>query len=394
MKCEKDLLYDFVDNLLDEEKANEIKKHIQACSDCRMEDEEIRRYKEAMKSLGELNAPADFTVNVLKKVKEINNKKVISIYKLKPVVALCACICLIIALANPVQKFLLGNKDNKAIMESSNNQMLSRSEDKRYKAESQKESIYVDGADITNEIENNENNDINDEIQSQALNDINRLDESVNAQAKESTLQQSSTSQAAEETDVSQIPQGEEPQQSSETDKTTEENLDDGENIVTFFGVVDGGGPLNQGGPKQIAPKIGIAQDNEGQKDVVLFQQQEETLNDNDQEQTQNENDKSVTFAKPRYVAKKAIVTISKNDLLNEDLSYLQSLKYEELISYLDEKQIPYEVDFADTDITQKISQLDVLIASQTNQEIIESLKMEKEKLLNEVLVEINIRDE
>ncbi|MCK5762582.1 MAG: zf-HC2 domain-containing protein, partial [Clostridiales bacterium] len=77
MKCEdiRKNLDLFIDSeILSDEERKEINAHLDQCEDCKREYEEMKKIKEDLKALGDVELPKDFHDNLIKKLKGTNKK--------------------------------------------------------------------------------------------------------------------------------------------------------------------------------------------------------------------------------------------------------------------------------------------------------------------------------
>lgn len=100
--CERawELLSQQLDEPLSPQEKQELEEHLAACPSCRKDKEELEQMDQALRNLGEIQAPADFTQRVMAQVQQTQSKpKVIPLWRRPQVRALaglaaCALLCI------------------------------------------------------------------------------------------------------------------------------------------------------------------------------------------------------------------------------------------------------------------------------------------------------------
>lgn len=103
ISCERawELLSQQLDEPLSPQEKQELEKHLAACPSCRKDKEELEQLDQALRNLGEIQAPADFTQRVMAQVQQQTQSKpkVIPLWRRPQVRALaglaaCALLCI------------------------------------------------------------------------------------------------------------------------------------------------------------------------------------------------------------------------------------------------------------------------------------------------------------
>lgn len=102
ISCERawELLSQQLDEPLSPQEKQELEEHLAACPSCRKDKEELEQLDQALRNLGEIQAPADFTQRVMAQVQQTQSKpKVIPLWRRPQVRALaglaaCALLCI------------------------------------------------------------------------------------------------------------------------------------------------------------------------------------------------------------------------------------------------------------------------------------------------------------
>ncbi len=102
ISCERawELLSQQLDEPLSPREKQELEEHLAACPSCRKDKEELEQLDQALRNLGEIQAPADFTQRVMAQVQQTQSKpKVIPLWRRPQVRALaglaaCALLCI------------------------------------------------------------------------------------------------------------------------------------------------------------------------------------------------------------------------------------------------------------------------------------------------------------
>ena len=102
ISCERawELLSQQLDEPLSPQEKQELEEHLAACPSCRKDKEELEQLDQALRNLGEIQAPADFTQRVMAQVQQTQSKpKVIPLWCRPQVRALaglaaCALLCI------------------------------------------------------------------------------------------------------------------------------------------------------------------------------------------------------------------------------------------------------------------------------------------------------------
>lgn len=102
ISCERawELLSQQLDEPLSPQEKQELEEHLAACPSCRKDKEELEQMDQALRNLGEIQAPADFTQRVMAQVQQPQSKpKVIPLWRRPQVRALaglaaCALLCI------------------------------------------------------------------------------------------------------------------------------------------------------------------------------------------------------------------------------------------------------------------------------------------------------------
>ena len=102
ISCERawELLSQQLDEPLPPQEKQELEEHLAACPSCRKDKEELEQMDQALRNLGEIQAPADFTQRVVAQVQQTQSKpKVIPLWRRPQVRALaglaaCALLCI------------------------------------------------------------------------------------------------------------------------------------------------------------------------------------------------------------------------------------------------------------------------------------------------------------
>lgn len=102
ISCEHawELLSQQLDEPLSPQEKQELEEHLAACPSCRKDKEELEQLDQALRNLGEIQAPADFTQRVMAQVQQTQSKpKVIPLWRRPQVRALaglaaCALLCI------------------------------------------------------------------------------------------------------------------------------------------------------------------------------------------------------------------------------------------------------------------------------------------------------------
>ena len=102
ISCERawELLSQQLDEPLFPQEKQELEEHLAACPSCRKDKEELEQLDQALRNLGEIQAPADFTQRVMAQVQQTQSKpKVIPLWRRPQVRALaglaaCALLCI------------------------------------------------------------------------------------------------------------------------------------------------------------------------------------------------------------------------------------------------------------------------------------------------------------
>lgn len=103
ISCERawELLSQQLDEPLSPREKQELEEHLAACPSCRKDKEELEQLDQALRNLGEIQAPADFTQRVMAQVQQQTQSKpkVISLWRRPQVRALaglaaCALLCI------------------------------------------------------------------------------------------------------------------------------------------------------------------------------------------------------------------------------------------------------------------------------------------------------------
>lgn len=102
ISCERawELLSQQLDEPLSPQEKQELEEHLAACPSCRKDKEELEQLDQALRNLGEIQAPADFTQRVMAQVQQTQSKpKVIPLWRRPQVRALaglaaCTLLCI------------------------------------------------------------------------------------------------------------------------------------------------------------------------------------------------------------------------------------------------------------------------------------------------------------
>ena len=102
ISCERawELLSQQLDEPLSPREKQELEEHLAVCPSCRKDKEELEQLDQALRNLGEIQAPADFTQRVMAQVQQTQSKpKVIPLWRRPQVRALaglaaCALLCI------------------------------------------------------------------------------------------------------------------------------------------------------------------------------------------------------------------------------------------------------------------------------------------------------------
>ena len=102
ISCERawELLSQQLDEPLSPQEKQELEEHLAACPSCRKDKEELEQLDQALRNLGEIQAPADFTQRVMAQVQQTQSKpKAIPLWRRPQVRALaglaaCALLCI------------------------------------------------------------------------------------------------------------------------------------------------------------------------------------------------------------------------------------------------------------------------------------------------------------
>lgn len=102
ISCERawELLSQQLDEPLSPQEKQELEEHPAACPSCRKDKEELEQMDQALRNLGEIQAPADFTQRVMAQVQQTQSKpKVIPLWRRPQIRALaglaaCALLCI------------------------------------------------------------------------------------------------------------------------------------------------------------------------------------------------------------------------------------------------------------------------------------------------------------
>lgn len=102
ISCERawELLSQQLDEPLSPQEKQELEEHLAACPSCRKDKEELEQLDQALRNMGEIQAPADFTQRVMAQVQQTQSKpKVIPLWRRPQVRALaglaaCALLCI------------------------------------------------------------------------------------------------------------------------------------------------------------------------------------------------------------------------------------------------------------------------------------------------------------
>lgn len=102
ISCERawELLSQQLDEPLSPQEKQQLEEHLAACPSCRKDKEELEQMDQALRNLGEIQAPADFTQRVMAQVQQTQSKpKVIPLWRRPQVRALaglaaCALLCI------------------------------------------------------------------------------------------------------------------------------------------------------------------------------------------------------------------------------------------------------------------------------------------------------------
>lgn len=102
ISCERawELLSQQLDEPLSPQEKQELEEHLAACPSCRKDKDELEQLDQALRNLGEIQAPADFTQRVMAQVQQTQSKpKVIPLWRRPQVRALaglaaCALLCI------------------------------------------------------------------------------------------------------------------------------------------------------------------------------------------------------------------------------------------------------------------------------------------------------------
>lgn len=102
ISCERawELLSQQLDEPLSPQEKQQLEEHLAACPSCRKDKEELEQLDQALRNLGEIQAPADFTQRVMAQVQQTQSKpKVIPLWRRPQVRALaglaaCALLCI------------------------------------------------------------------------------------------------------------------------------------------------------------------------------------------------------------------------------------------------------------------------------------------------------------
>lgn len=102
ISCERawELLSQQLDEPLSPQEKQELEEHLAACPSCRKDKEELEQMDQALRNLGEIQAPADFTQRVMAQVQQTQSKpKVIPLWRRPQIRALaglaaCALLCI------------------------------------------------------------------------------------------------------------------------------------------------------------------------------------------------------------------------------------------------------------------------------------------------------------
>ena len=102
ISCERawELLSQQLDEPLSPQEKQELEEHLAACPSCRKDKEELEQMDQALRNLGEIQAPADFTQRVMAQVQQTQSKpKVIPLWRRPQVRALaglaaCTLLCI------------------------------------------------------------------------------------------------------------------------------------------------------------------------------------------------------------------------------------------------------------------------------------------------------------
>lgn len=71
----EDLIDKYVEGLITVEEKDIVEKHIKVCSECRQEVKELQQIIKATGSLGQVELPADFTPNLMEKIKDLSYRQ-------------------------------------------------------------------------------------------------------------------------------------------------------------------------------------------------------------------------------------------------------------------------------------------------------------------------------
>lgn len=76
ISCERawELLSQQLDEPLSPQEKQELEEHLAACPSCRKDKEELEQLDQALRNLGEIQAPADFTQRVMAQVQQTQSK--------------------------------------------------------------------------------------------------------------------------------------------------------------------------------------------------------------------------------------------------------------------------------------------------------------------------------
>ena len=103
ISCERawELLSQQLDEPLSPQEKQELEEHLAACPSCRKDKEELEQLDQALRHLGEIQAPADFTQRVMGQIQQETQQKpkVIPLWRRPQVRALaglaaCALLCI------------------------------------------------------------------------------------------------------------------------------------------------------------------------------------------------------------------------------------------------------------------------------------------------------------
>ena len=77
ISCERawELLSQQLDEPLSPQEKQELEEHLAACPSCRKDKEELEQLDQALRNLGEIQAPADFTQRVMAQVQQQTQSK-------------------------------------------------------------------------------------------------------------------------------------------------------------------------------------------------------------------------------------------------------------------------------------------------------------------------------